>query len=255
MNELIIYVLIGFCAQLIDGAFGMAYGIMTTSLLLFIFPESITPAIASAVMHLSEFFNTGYATYIYQKKRLINKNMYKKMFFPAIGGAVSGAITISLFSKHFVSYIKPFIAIYLLILAVVIAFRAFQWFENRKRWMSIPVLSAFGAFMDSIGGGGWGALVTSALIASGRDIRSTIGTAHAIKFVVVIFSSFTFLTLLGVNYLWLVLWISIGSILAVPLSIYINNKIPKKWGLIFIAIILFFISLKIFINSITFYFS
>ncbi|GIV26407.1 MAG: UPF0721 transmembrane protein [Bacteroidia bacterium] len=250
MNDIILYILIGFSAQLVDGAFGMAYGIMTTSLLLFIFPETITPAIASAVMHFSEIFNTGYASYVYRKNKLINSKMYQAMFYPAIIGSVTGAVAISFFSKHFVNYIKPFIALYFIVVAVIIFFRAMRWFEDRKRWMSIPVLSLFGAFMDSVGGGGWGALVTSALIVGGRDMRSTIGTAHAIKFVVVLCSSLTFLTLIGFQHLWIVLWVSIGSIIAVPISIYLGNKLSKKWGLIFIAMILLLISIRLIIRMV-----
>ncbi len=249
MEETILYFFIGFIAQMIDGAFGMAYGIMTTSLLLFIFPNTVTPAIASAVMHFSEIFNTGYSYYVYKKNNMINHKMYSVMLWPAIIGAIIGAIIISLFSKHFVNYIKPFVAVYFVIISIIILFRAFRLFEKRKRWMSIPALSAFGAFMDSIGGGGWGALVTSALIVGGRDMRTTIGTAHAIKFIVVIASSFAFLALLGNQYLWMVLWVSLGSVLAVPISINLNNKLPKKWGLVAISIALFLIAMKILINT------
>lgn len=235
---------------MVDGAFGMAYGVLTSSLLLFVFPDSVTPAIASAVMHFSEIFNTGYSSYVYRKNNMVNKKMYNIMLIPAVLGAVSGTIIISIFSKHYVYYIKPFIALYFVGVAIVILSRAFGWFEHRKRWMPLPMLSAFGALMDSIGGGGWGALVTSALIAGGRDMRSTIGTSHAIKFVVVLCSSLTFLMLLGFHHLWMVLWVSTGSIIAVPLSIHFNTKIPKKWGLIFISVILILIAGNVFLKNI-----
>lgn len=250
MEEIALYFFIGFIAQMIDGAFGMAYGITTTSLLLFTFPNNITPAIASAVMHFSEIFNTGYSQYVYRKNKMINHKMFLIMLYPAIIGAIAGAVTITLFSKHFVNYIKPLIAIYFIIISIIILFRAFRLFEKRKRLMSLPVLAAFGGFMDSVGGGGWGTLVTSALIAGGRDMRTTIGTSHAIKFIVVLVSSLTFLVLLGTQHLWIVLWISLGSILAVPISIKLNNQLPKKWGLFIISIILFLIAIKIFINAV-----
>lgn len=249
MEEIVFYFFIGFIAQMVDGAFGMAYGVITSSLLLFSFPHSITPAIASAVMHFSEIFNTGYSYYVYKKNKMINHKMFLIMLYPAIIGAVTGAIVITLVSKHFVNYIKPFIALYFIVIAIIILFRAFRWFEKRKRLMPLPVLSAFGGFMDSVGGGGWGALVTSALIAGGRDMRTTIGTSHAIKFSVVLMSSLTFLTLLGIKYLWIVIWVSLGSIVAVPISIQLTNKLPKKWGLFIVSIILVLIAIKIFINA------
>ncbi len=237
---------------MVDGAFGMAYGVSVTSSLLFFFPANISPAIASAVMHFSEIFNTGYAAHIYRKNNLINKRMFNSMIYPAIVGAIVGSIIISVFSKHFVGVIKPFIAFYFIVVAIIILFRAFHLFENRKRLMSIPVLSLFGAFMDSVGGGGWGALVTSALIVGGRDMRTTIGTAHAIKFLVVLASSATFLTVLGIGYLWIVLWVSLGSIIAVPISIKLSNKIPKKWGLVFISLILIILSVRIILTALNY---
>jgi len=254
MNDFWIYILIGFIAQMIDGAFGMAYGVITTSLLLFFFPNVVSPALASAIMHFSEIFTTGYSSYVYKKNNLINKKMFFAMLYPAIFGAVIGAIFISFLSKHYVNYIKPFVAIYFIVLSVIIVSRALRLFEKRKRWFSIPMLSAFGAFMDTTGGGGWGALVTSALIAGGRNLRISIGTAHAIKFIVVLFSSLTFLFLLPLSYLWAVVWVSLGSILAVPISISINNKLPQNVGLLVVAIILFLIAVKLLINS-WFYFN
>lgn len=243
-EDIIIYFFIGAFAQLVDGAFGMAYGILTTSLLIYFFPQTVTPAVASAVMHFSEIFNTGYSSYVYRKNKMINKQMYKGMFYPAVIGAVSGAIVISIFSKNFAAYIKPVVALYFIVIAVIISFRAFRLFEKRKRWMSVPTLALFGAFMDSVGGGGWGALVTSALIVGGRDMRSTIGTSHAIKFVVVLASSLTFLTMIGFHHLWMVLWVTAGSILMVPISIYLNNKLPKKWGLLAVSVILILVAVK-----------
>lgn len=249
MNDIWIYIFIGFFAQMIDGSFGMAYGVITSSMLLFFFPDKLSPAMASAIMHFSEIFNTGYSSYVYKKNNLINKKMFYVMIYPAIFGSVIGALFISFFSKHYINYIKPFIAIYFIVVSVIIVFRAFHIFENRKRWFSIPTLSAFGSFMDSVGGGGWGALVTSALIAGGRNLRTTIGTAHAIKFIVVLCSSFTFLFLLPLSYFWAVVWVSLGSIVAVPISISINNKLPQKWGLLVVATLLFLIAINIFINS------
>lgn len=248
MDDIYVYLLIGLFAQLIDGAFGMAFGIITTSLLLFLYPDAITPALASAITHFSEIFTTGYATHVYKKNKMFNTKMYRTMLYPAIIGSIFGAVIISIFSKHFVCYIKPFIALYFIIVSITIAFRAFRLFEKRRRWISIRALSAFGSLMDSLGGGGWGALVTSALIVGGRDMRSTIGTSHAIKFIISLISSITFITFLGYKHLWIVLWVTLGSLVAVPLSIYLNNKLPKKWGLLAIALILFLISIEIFIN-------
>lgn len=243
-EEIATYFFIGVFAQLVDGAFGMAYGILTTSLLIYFFPKSITPAMASAIMHFSEIFNTGYSSYVYNQNKMINRRMYKMMIYPAIVGAILGAITISIFSKSFIRYIKPILALYFIVIAIIISFRALHLFEKRKRWMPVPMLALFGAFMDSTGGGGWGALVTSALVAGGRDIRSNIGTAHAIKFIVALMSSLTFLTIIGFQHLWIALWITIGSILMVPVSIHLNNKLPKKWGLLAISLILIFIAIK-----------
>jgi uncharacterized membrane protein YfcA len=124
-EEIATYFFIGAFAQLVDGAFGLAYGILTTSLLIYLLPQSVTPAMASAIMHFSEIFNTGYSSYVYNKNKMINRRMYKVMIYPAIAGAVLGAITISIFSKSFIQYIKPALALYFIVIAIVIFLERF----------------------------------------------------------------------------------------------------------------------------------
>ena len=51
-----IFIAVGFLAQVIDGALGMAHGVSSTSLLLSI---GMSPAAASASVHTVEIFTTG----------------------------------------------------------------------------------------------------------------------------------------------------------------------------------------------------
>jgi uncharacterized membrane protein YfcA len=54
--NILLFVLVGFAAQMIDGALGMAYGISSNTFLLSL---GIPPAAASASVHMAEVVTTG----------------------------------------------------------------------------------------------------------------------------------------------------------------------------------------------------
>ena len=57
MRNFVILALLGFCAQLVDGALGMAYGATSSTLLVGV--AGLTPAIASTAVHLGEVGTTA----------------------------------------------------------------------------------------------------------------------------------------------------------------------------------------------------
>jgi uncharacterized membrane protein YfcA len=64
-------------------------------------------------------------------------------------------------------------------------------------WLLAP-LGLIGGFVDASGGGGWGPVTTSTLVASGRlSPRTTIGTVNAAELAVAIAASVGFLQHLG----------------------------------------------------------
>lgn len=244
------YAMFGFIAQMIDGALGMAYGVSVTTFLLGSGISGITPAIASASMHASEIFTTGSSSLVYMRFRNINMKLFRALVWPGLIGTVVGVITVSFVSKEYFSVIKPMVAIYTLTLGIIIILRAFKKPKKRKKVKNIYPIAFSGGFLDSVGGGGWGPIVTSSLLAGGRHLRYAVGSAHLAKFFVAVVSTITFSFMIGLSHWQVIIGLVIGGMVAAPFSIYLSNKIPIKKGLILVGILIIIISLRTLIKAI-----
>lgn len=240
-----LFVLGGFIAQMIDGALGMAYGVSVTTFLLSLGVPAITPAIASASMHASEIFTTGSSSLVYMRYKNINVKLFKKLLWPGIIGATLGAVSVSLVSKENILWIKPLVAAYTLFLGTLIIFRALNInLRKRNKIRKIFPVALFGGYLDSVGGGGWGPIVTTSLVAGGRHLRYSIGSSHLAKFFVALVSTLTFFFIIGLSHWQIIFGLVIGGMIAAPISIYFSNKIPTKKGLILVGTLVILISLK-----------
>lgn len=249
-SNIILYILGGFVAQMIDGALGMAYGVSVTTFLLSLGVPTITPAIASASMHASEIFTTGSSSLVYMRYKNINKKLFKALVWPGVIGTILGVTFISFISKEHVSFIKPIVSIYTLILGVLIIIRALKVnLRNPKKIKAIFPVAFYGGFLDSVGGGGWGPIVTTSLVAGGRHLRYSIGSSHLAKFFVAVVSTITFFFFIGITHWQIIFGLVVGGMIAAPISIYFSNKIPIKQGLITVGILVIIISLKTIIQS------
>ena len=244
------YLLIGFVAQMIDGALGMAYGVSVTTFLLSLGIPFITPAIASASMHASEIFTTGSSSLVYMRHKNINKKMFKALLLPGVIGAVAGVITVSFVSKEYFSLIRPLVAVYTLILGVLIIVKTLRVPKKRKKIKQLSPVAFTGGFLDSVGGGGWGPIVTTSLLAGGRHLRYAVGSSHLAKFFVALTSTITFFFFIGLNHWQIIFGLVIGGMIASPMSIYFSTKIPIKKGLLLVGIVIISISLKTIVQSV-----
>ncbi|MDQ3291324.1 MAG: sulfite exporter TauE/SafE family protein, partial [Bacteroidota bacterium] len=156
-SDIFIYMLGGFLAQMVDGALGMAYGLTSTTFLL---TFGIPPAAASASVHASEIFTSGASGLMHLKLKNVNKKLFRLLLIPGVTGAVLGAYILSSLEAY--NYImKPLVAIYTLVLGILIIIKAFRPKRKRLKSSRIGPLAIFGGFMDSVGGGGWGPVVSS----------------------------------------------------------------------------------------------
>lgn len=246
--QVLTYIGIGFLAQMIDGAFGMAYGPTTTA---FLMAMGISPAVASATLHTAEVFAAGTASVSYYRHNNINFKLFKLLVVAGIIGAILGASLLSFVGKEQLGVVKPLVALYTLSLGVIVIRRALasRKIRPKKNIRLIPVVGFVGSFFDSIGGGGWGAIVTSSLVALGRDVRYAIGSAHLAKFVVATTSAITFVLLIGFHHWLIVAGVILGSILAAPFSVMIGNRIPKRNGLIIVGVLVIVLSLRTILRS------
>ena len=216
-KEFILYIAAGFVAQIIDGALGMAYGVSCSTMLLGI---GVPPAIASASVHTAEVFTTGVSGLSHIFMRNIDKKLFFKLVFTGVAGAIVGAFLISkvLDGKK----IKPYIAAYLLFLGIYILIKSFKKIKAKaSNWRFAPALGFIGAFFDSIGGGGWGPIVSSNLIDKGNSPREVIGTVNTAEFFVTFFSTGVFIFFLGIEAWKTVLALIIGGVIAAPIGAYV----------------------------------
>lgn len=238
--DILIFILAGFTAQLIDGALGMAYGVTATSFLLSV---GVSPAASSASVHASEVFTSGVSGLMHLKFGNVNTKLFRNLLLPGVLGAILGAYVLSSFEEY--NYIiKPLVSLYTLGLGLIIIFKALKKDKVREKIKRIFPLAAVGGFLDSIGGGGWGPIVSSTLIAGGRNARYAIGSANLTEFFVSLASSITFFTLIGLTHWYIIAGLIIGGVIAAPIAAYLANKIPTKAIMILVGVVVIIVSLK-----------
>ncbi|MEY3283252.1 MAG: hypothetical protein RIR86_1265 [Acidobacteriota bacterium] len=239
-SDILIFILAGFTAQMIDGALGMAYGVTATSFLLSV---GVPPAASSASVHASEVVTSGVSGLMHLKFRNVNTKLFRNLLLPGILGAILGAYVLSTF-EHYNYIVKPIISIYTMFLGLLIIFKALRKDRIREKIKRVFPLAAIGGFLDSIGGGGWGPIVSSTLIAGGRNAKYSIGSANLTEFFVSLASSITFFTLIGLTHLYIIAGLIIGGVIAAPIAAFLANKLPTRMTMLLVGIVVIVVSLK-----------
>jgi siroheme synthase-like protein len=241
VDSTIIYFIIGgFLAQLVDGALGMAYGVSATTFLL---SFGVGPAAASASVHASEIFTSGVSGLMHLRFGNVRTKLFKKLLFPGILGAIAGAYILSSLSNY--GYIiKPVVSAYTLFLGIRILLKAVAKVKNTKPLKRVGPLAFIGAFLDSIGGGGWGPIVTSTLISRGGNPRYTIGSVNLTEFFVTLASSITFITMIGLTHWQIIAGLILGGCIAAPFGAFLTKKLNVKTIMILVGTIVIITSLR-----------
>ncbi len=239
-SSILLYITAGFTAQMIDGALGMGYGVTATSFLL---SFGITPAASSASVHASEVFTSGVSGLMHLKFGNVNTKLFKNLLIPGAIGAILGAYILSSFEEY--NYIiKPVVSAYTLILGIVIVSKALKKDKIRQKIKRLFPLAFAGGFLDAIGGGGWGPIVASTLIARGRNPKYSIGSVNLAEFFIALSSSLTFVTIIGLTHWMIIVGLIMGGVIAAPIAAYLANKIPTKAVMLLVGIVVIILSLK-----------
>ncbi len=214
---------IGFVAQMVDGALGMAFGVICTAAML---AMGLPPAHASALVHTAEIFTTGASAASHVYHRNVDWGLVRRLALGGVCGAVLGAWVLSNLD---VTAARRFVYVYLLLMGAYILFKAYRIAAMRSRPAAWTAPAGFlGGFLDASGGGGWGPVLTSTLIGSGHVPRQTVGSVNAAEFFVTVAASATFFIELGAAPLQHLLPLVLGGVAAAPFGGWLVKRIPAR---------------------------
>jgi uncharacterized protein len=241
-SQLLLFIAAGFTAQLFDSMIGLGYGVTTQ---LFLMTAGVPLAAVSSSIHTAEIFTSGASGYAHYKFGNINRKLFKVLVVPGVLGAVLGALGLWWLGENYGGFIKPILAAYAMILGIRILSRAFIEKVKKKKVKNAGWLALAGGFLDSFGGGGWGPLVTSTLIAKGRTPQYVIGSVSLTEFFVTLASALTFFTVIGVSHWQVIVGLILGGVVAAPIGARLAGKLPVKWMFVAVGCMVIFWSLRI----------
>jgi len=223
MDHWWLFFAIGFVAQFVDGALGMAYGVLTSAALLAI---GLPPAHASALVHTAEIFTTSASAASHIYHRNVDWRMVAPLGATGVLGAILGAWVLS---NVEVTAARRFVYAYLLIMGFYILWKSMRIASAPRKPAGWTVLLGFGAgFLDASGGGGWGPMTTSTLVGSGHAPRYSVGSVNTAEFFVTVSAATTFFTEIGVAPLEHFIPLVLGGILAAPFGGWVVKHVPTR---------------------------
>lgn len=234
LPDLLMFAAIGFAAQLVDGALGMAFGVITNTLLVGLM--GLPPAQASQRVHVVECFTTAISGISHLLHRNIDGKLFLRLLIPGVLGGVTGAYLISNIDSEVV---RPLVMIYLAAIGVFLLLRGIFYPPKLREARLVAPLGLIGGFLDAAGGGGWGPVVTSNLLIQGTEPRKVIGTVNAVEFFLTLSISATFITQIGLaDLVGPTLGLLIGGMAAAPFGAWFARRLPVKAMLILVGTVL-----------------
>jgi uncharacterized membrane protein YfcA len=234
LNDILPYIGIGFAAQLVDGALGMAFGVIANTLLLAL---GLSPAAASANVHVIKVFTGAMSGISHILHKNVDWKLCARLSIAGVIGGVVGVQVITYFDSH--PYTKPLILAYLTSIGLYILWRGIRDGHTEGHVKVVEPVGFAGGFLDASGGGGWGPVVTSNLLLQGSNPRMTVGTVNTAEFFLAIAISVGFIAHLGFeDFTVAVLGLLVGGLIAAPLGAWLTKHIPPRPLMIMVGAVL-----------------
>ena len=226
------FLLVGFGAQLVDGALGMAFGVISSTLLISL---GVPPQFASAGVHAVEVFTTGASGISHVLHKNVNWSLFRRIIIPGVIGGILGAYVITLAANK----ARPFVLAYLICIGLYLLWRGLRHAHQERKPKIVEPLGFVGGFLDAAGGGGWGPVVTSNLLVQGVEPRKVIGTVNTAEFFLSVTISTSFIVQLGTQvFTPALIGLLIGGLLAAPLGAFVAKRVPARPLLVMVGIVL-----------------
>ena len=234
LAALLPFIAVGFAAQLVDGALGMAFGVISNTLLVAVL--GVPPALASQRVHLVECFTTAVSGISHLLHGNVDKRLFFRLLIPGVIGGVLGAYVVTSIDA---AVVKPFVLVYLSGIGVYLLIRGLFYPPKLRDAKFIAPLGLFGGFLDAAGGGGWGPVVTSNLLVQGADPRKVVGTVNTVEVFLTLVVSAAFIWHLGVaDVAGATLGLLIGGLLAAPIGAWAAKHFDPKVMLVLVGCVL-----------------
>jgi uncharacterized membrane protein YfcA len=216
----------------------MAYGVSASTFLLSL---GVSPVIASASVHTAEIFTTAVSGASHWRLGNADKTLIKRLLIPGVIGAVLGAYVLTAVSGEI---IKPIVSVYLLLMGLYILLKAVKNVKRPPSTKHLAPLGLVGGFLDVSGGGGWGPVVTTTLVANGNTPHTTIGSVNITEFFVTLAASMTFVVTTGLTYWQVILGLAIGGGMAAPLAAHVCRRLPQRALKIIVGLVIVGLSVR-----------
>lgn len=242
-TQFFLFILIGFAAQTVGSSLGMAYSVTCSAVML---AMGISPALISVSVHTSEIANRLFSGISHYRFGNVDRKIFQHLALFGMMGAFIGAFVVTSMS---VAVLRPVIAVLLLIMGVRMLLTGIRRPEIQNRDTRLGILGFLGGFVDVIGGGGWGPVVTSTLVLRGNQTHIVVGSINFAKFFVALVESATLIILLK-NPQWNIIGgLIIGGVLAAPLAAWSCRKIPARTMTILVGTLVCALSVRTLIRS------
>ena len=236
--ELLIYIAVGFVAQIIDGALGMSYGVSSTAFLL---STGVPAPVASASVHTAEIFTSLVSGLSHLRLGNVDRALVKRLLIPGVAGGITGAYLLSNFDWP---GLKVLIALYLLIMGLRILIKAFVADPPRPALTGSRLVGFAGGLIDAIGGGGWGTIVNGTLLSNGGHASTTIGSVNLVEFFVTVAQVTTFTVFLRLENWQPILGLILGGVISAPFAAILLHKVNTRVLMAAVGVLIILLSLR-----------
>lgn len=239
--------LIGFFAQLVDGAVGLGYGVTCSTSMMLLGIK--LPAISGSI-HAAEMFSSGISGFSHYKFGNVNKKLLYWLAIPGVIGAIAGSLLLVYLGNEYETITYAFLSTYTMIMGLSLLRIAIRKKQPNRKSTKTGLLGFAGGFLDAFGGGGWGPIVTSTLLSLGKKSKYVVGTVSMAEFFVTLAASITFFVSLGVSHWYVIAGLIIGGGIAAPFAAKLAGKLPQKTALLIVSFLVIVFSIRMLLKII-----